>query len=104
MSHFPSAENFEKFIQAIDERKLYDTGVDITKGDKLITLSTCSYEIKKTDMGRLAVVGRLVRPGEDISVDTSKAVANENIRYPQVWYDEHNMKNPYIDAYQWIPE
>ena len=104
MSHFPSAENFEKFIQAIDERKLYDTGVDITKEDKLITLSTCSYEIKKTDMGRLAVVGRLVRPSEDISVDTSKAVANENIRYPQVWYDEHNMKNPYIDAYQWIPE
>lgn len=104
MAHFPSAENFEKFIQAIDERKLYDTGVDITKEDKLITLSTCSYEIKKTDMGRLAVIGRLVRPGEDISVDTSKAVANENIRYPQVWYDEHNMANPYIDAYQWIPE
>ena len=104
MAHFPSDENFEKFIRAIDERKLYDTGVDITKDDKLITLSTCSYEIKKTDMGRLAVVGRLVRPGEEISVDTSKAVANENIRYPQVWYDEHNMSNPYIDAYQWIPE
>ena len=104
MAHFPSTENFEKFIQAIDERKLYDTGVDITKDDKLITLSTCSYEIKKTDMGRLAVIGRLVRPDEDLSVDTSKAVANENIRYPQVWYDEHNMNNPYINAYQWIPE
>ena len=104
MSHFPSEANFEKFIQAIDERKLYDTGVDINKKDKLLTLSTCSYEIDKTDMGRLAVVGRLVREGESLTVDTSKAVANENIRYPQIWYDEHNMSNPFANAYQWIPE
>lgn len=104
ISHFPSDANFEKFIQALDERRLYDTGVDINKNDKLLTLSTCSYEIEQTDMGRLAVVGRLVRPGESISVDTSKAIANENIRYPQIWYNEHNMRNPYADAYQWIPE
>lgn len=104
MSHFPSEANFEKFIQALDERKLYDTGVDINKKDKLLTLSTCSYEINKTDMGRLAVVGRLVREGESLTVDTSKAVANENIRYPQIWYDEHNMSNPFAGAYQWIPE
>ena len=103
-SHFPSVANYEKFIEAIDERKLYDTGVDINKDDKLITLSTCSYEIKKTDMGRLAVVGRLVRPGESLSVDTSKAVVNDNTRYPQIWYDEHNMSNPYANSYQWIPE
>lgn len=104
ITYFPSEENFEKFIEAIDERKLYDTGVDITNDDKLITLSTCSYEIEKTDMGRLAVVGRLVRPGESITVDTSKAVENTNIRYPQIWYDEHNMTNPFANAYQWIPE
>lgn len=104
MTHFPSDANFEKFIEAIDERKLYDTGVDINKDDKLLTLSTCSYEINKTDMGRLAVVGRLVRKDESTAVDTSKAVENKNIRYPQIWYDEHNMKNPFANAYQWIPE
>lgn len=104
MAQFPSDANFEKFIEALDERKLYDTGVDINKNDKLLTLSTCSYEINQTQMGRLAVVGRLVREGENITVDTSKAVENENIRYPQIWYDEHNMKNPFAGAYQWIPE
>ena len=76
----------------------------INKNDKLITLSTCSYEIKQGEMGRLAVIGRLVREGESISVDTSKAVLNENVRYPQIWYDEHNMRNPFAGAYQWIPE
>lgn len=101
---FPSEENFMKFIEALDERKLYDTGVDINKDDKLLTLSTCSYEIKTTDMGRLAVVGRLVRPGESLTVDTSKAVKNNSIRYPQVWYDEHKQTNPFAGAYQWIPE
>ena len=100
-AHFPTDENFEGFIEALDERKLYDTGVDINKDDKLITLSTCSYEIKQTDMGRLAVIGRLVRDGESTAVDTSKATENTNIRYPQIWYDEHNTSNPFKDAYQW---
>lgn len=98
---FPTDENFEGFIEALDERKLYDTGVDINKDDKLITLSTCSYKINKTDMGRLAVIGRLVRDGESTAVDTSLAQENTNVRYPQIWYDEHKMTNPYANAYQW---
>lgn len=98
---FPSDENFEKFIAAIDERKLYDTGVDINVNDKLLTLSTCSYEISGGVMGRLAVIGRLVREGESASVDTSRAKVNPNPRYPQVWYDEHNMSNPYYNADRW---
>lgn len=104
VASFTNDENFLKFIEAIDERKLYDTGVDINSSDKLIILSTCSYEIKTTDMGRLAVAGRLVRDGESTAVDTSKAKDNENIRYPQVWYDEHNQSNPFKNAYRWIPE
>lgn len=100
---FRSNESFGKFIEAIDERKLYDTGVDINTDDKLIILSTCSYEIKQTNMGRLAVVGRLVRDGESPAVDTTKAKLNESTRYPQIWYDEHNKKNPYANAYRWVP-
>lgn len=103
-THFPSEGNFAEFIEAIDERKLYDTGVDINEDDILITLITCNYEIKTKNMGRCAVIGRLVRPGESTEVDTSKAVINENPRYPQVWYDERGLKNPYKDAYRWIPQ
>lgn len=103
-AHFASDANFESFIEALDERKLYDTGVDINKDDKLITLSTCSYEIKQNQMGRLAVIGRLVRDGESLDVDTSLATENENVRYPQIWYDEHNMTNPYKNAYRWKAE
>ncbi len=104
VSNFSGEENFNDFIKALDERKLYDTGVDINSDDKLITLSTCSYEIKQNQMGRLAIVGRLVRPSESTEVDTSKAILNENVRYPQIWYDEHGIANPYKNADRWIPE
>jgi len=39
-----------------------------------------------------------------VPVVPKKAVVNDNIRYPQIWYDEHNMRNPYANSYQWIPE
>ncbi len=103
ITSFTGEKNFGEFIEAIDERKLYDTGVDITPSDKIITLSTCSYEIKQNQMGRLAVVGRLVREGESTAVDTSLVTENPSPRYPQIWYDEHGMTNPYRDAFQWIP-
>ena len=98
---FPSEDNFMKFVDAINERRLYDTGVDIGPTDKLLTLSTCSYEISGGVMGRLAVIGRLVRPGETTTVDTSLAKKNPNPRYPQVWYDEHDRDNPYAGADRW---
>ncbi len=104
VTRFTGEENFKSFIEAIDERKLYDTGVDITPTDKLITLSTCSYEIRQNQMGRLTVMGRLVRPGESTAVDFSLVKENPNPRYPQIWYDEHGIPNPYKDAFRWIPQ
>lgn len=97
-TNFPSEESFESFIEAVDERKLYTTGVDINSSDKIITLSTCSYNY---DSERLVVVARLVREGEDETVDTSKAYANPSPRYPQAWYDENGRENPYKDADRW---
>ena len=83
---------FENFVEQIKLRSMYDIDVDIQKGDKFITLSTCSYDF---DGARLVIVGRLVREGEDASVDTSKTKANPNPKYPQAWYDAYGKVNPY---------
>jgi SrtB family sortase len=56
-----------------------DTGVDIEKGDKFVTLSTCSNEFEPS---RFVVIGRRVRDGESVDVDTSKAVINEDAIEP----------------------
>lgn len=98
---FGSKSNFDDYIKALDERALYSTGVSIDSNDKLITLSTCSYEFSDA---RLVVVGRLLRDGESETVDTSLSKENENPRYPQIWYDKNGKSNPFKDAEKWFPE
>lgn len=95
---FGSEANFTSYIAAVDERKLYTTGVDIQPDDKLLTLSTCTYEFSDA---RLVIIGRMVRDGEDASVDTTLAVANPNPRYPQAWYEKNGKTNPFAGAAQW---
>lgn len=97
--NFKSGEHFMSYIAALDERKLYTTGVDIKPDDKILTLSTCTYEF---DRARLAVVGRMVREGEDESVDVEKAQPNPNPRYPQKWYDVKKQTNPFAEAPKWM--
>lgn len=93
-----SALNYTAYLNQLSQRSLYDTGVNVLPTDRLLTLSTCYSEFEDA---RLVVVARLVRPGESEDVDTSKAVENSNPRYPQAYYDEHNLTNPYKDAYKW---
>ena len=45
--------DFDYFVNNVKERELYDTGVDAEWGDDLLTLSTCSYQVKN---GRFIVV------------------------------------------------
>ncbi len=50
-------EEFNAYVAKCKELSLYDTGVDVAYGDKLITLSTCEHAIEH---GRLAVVAKRI--------------------------------------------
>ena len=52
-----SVEDYLAFREGCEENRLYDTGLSIQPGDKLITLSTCEYTRVN---GRLVVVARLI--------------------------------------------
>lgn len=52
-----TTEQFERFIQRVKDKALYDTGVAAEYGDKLITLSTCEYSATN---GRLVVVAKKI--------------------------------------------
>ncbi len=94
-----STSKFESYIEEIDKRKLYTTGVDINANDKILTLSTCCYDFNEA---RLVVVARLRRDGESVSVDTSKAFENPNPKYPQAYYDVNKKAvNPYANDARW---
>ncbi|MBE6835685.1 MAG: class B sortase [Ruminococcaceae bacterium] len=98
-NHLTSDEAFESYIEAVNERRLYDTGVDIKPGDKLLTLSTCTYEFEDA---RLVVLARMVRAGEN-PTSHGKVTVNENPRYPAIWYETKKEDNPFEDADRWYP-
>lgn len=99
-------ENYDGYIKELKTRSLYDTGVDVNENDKFLTLSTCTREVDtknyRTDC-RIVIVARMVRPGEDVTVDVSIAKKNDNPKYPQIWYDQHKKQNPYFKDEKWYP-
>ena len=50
-------EQFQAYQAFIESNRLYDTGVTLQPGDRLITLSTCAYH---TANGRFILVGRQI--------------------------------------------
>lgn len=93
-----SDQLFAEYIVELEKRSLYDTGVGLELTDKILTLSTCAYDFKDA---RLVVVARLLRPGESVNIDTSKAVMNSDPKGPQKWCDELNKPNNYADEKHW---
>ena len=95
-----TVESFAGYIDQINQRRLYDTGVNIKSTDKLLTLSTSAGDF---DGARLVVVGRLLRDGESATIKQSKVKVNKSPRYPQAYYDANGKENPYKDADNWVP-
>lgn len=93
-----SNSKFGEYIQELDKRKLYSTGVDINENDKILTLSTCCYDF---DGARLVVVARLLRDGESINTSSYVVTENMNPKYPQIWYAKNKKENPYADDARW---
>jgi sortase B len=50
-----SERDFDRFIDGIREVALYDTGVNVSYGDRFLTLSTCAYHKKN---GRFVLIAR----------------------------------------------
>lgn len=99
-TNLSTENNYKKYIEELDRRKLYTTGVDIKSTDRILTLSTCEYDWNEA---RLVVVARMVRPGESEEVDLSKVKKNVNPHFPQVYYDKRNLNNPFKKIERWYP-
>lgn len=103
---FLDGENFNGYVDEINKRTLYNTGVDIVEGDKFITLVTCYRGLDLPDYrapSYIVVVARQVRENEEINVDVENVAINDNPKYPQLYYDKYGLTNPYIDDEKWYP-
>lgn len=93
---FNSESAFMAKINEIYDRSMIHTGVDVQKGDKILTLYTCYQNIFSG--GRLAVFARQVRDGESEEVDLSKVYYDSTARFPQAYYDKKGLTNPYYSS------
>lgn len=109
---YMDGENFDGFIDEVNKRRLYATNVDITDDDNMLILSTCIRKLDIFSKGkrtyradtRLVVLSRKLRPGESESVDVENITLNPSPKYPQLWYDNNGIKNPYADDSKWYPQ
>ena len=83
-----------KWISRCRDRSLINTPVDVLPQDEVLTLSTCCYDFEEA---RLVIVARLVRDGEDETVDTELANINEDVLYSGEYYAARKLKIPEIN-------
>ena len=86
VSKFSGSESFMQYVEDVKKRSLIETGVDVRGNDRLLTLSTCSYELEGF---RTVLVARKVRQGESEFVDASLIKAADNPLMPNGWYEKY---------------
>ena len=79
-------------------RSLYYCPVSVNEKDKLLMLSTCSYEVSNY---RTVVVARKLRKGESKKVDTNKAyMRKDDVLYPNSYYNKYGGKAPQVISFE----
>lgn len=94
---FSSTDDFLDYVYNVRVRSIINAPVDITDTDRLITLSTCSYELKDF---RTVIVARKLRENESADVDVSSAVLNNNVIYPDGWYERYGGSKPSVKKFK----
>lgn len=92
ISDFKDSKAFLEFVYQLRIRSIYNTDeIDINETDQILTLSTCSYEVKDY---RTVIVARRVREGEDPTVNTENVLKNTQTLYPSSYYYRYGGKAP----------
>jgi sortase B len=92
---FNNKIDFLRLVYQMRIRSLIDTNVDIAETDKILTLSTCCYDIG-LENSRAVVVARKIRYAESENVDVENAKKNPNALMPEAWYKARKQKMPEI--------
>ena len=96
---FDDEADFYSFVNEAKRRNIRLNDVDVRYGDPLLTLSTCNSELG--DRGRLIVMARRVRDGEDAMAGTQNSKPNPNIKWPTFYNDITGAK--YDENAEFIP-
>ena len=93
MINAASDEDFAEYLDQLKMRSIFDTGIQVEPGDKLLTLSTSSDE--DFTGAHFVVVARALREDEEF-IDVNHATFNSSPLYPDIWYEKHGGERPNI--------
>ncbi len=93
-----TTSGFTTYRSKIKSRQLYDTGYDILYTDKLLSVCVDSDTVGEDYKFVLLCVKT------DDKSKTTNVVDNDNIYYPQSYYDKKGIDNPFKYAIGWYPE
>lgn len=96
-SNFSTTNDFLKYLYEVRIRSLVQMPVDLKASDKILTLSTCSYEF---DGFRTVVFARRVRKDESANTDITYAVINPTPLYPDCWYKKFGGEKPSLPNFE----
>ncbi|MDD6279756.1 MAG: class B sortase [Oscillospiraceae bacterium] len=100
--NFSDETEFYDFVNEAKRRTIRLNNVDVQYGDKLLTLSTCNSIFGNGGSGRLMVMARLVRDGEDPMEGTQDSIPNPNIKWPTLYY-KYNKDAKYDPSAEFVP-
>lgn len=84
--NFKNQDDFNEYVgEILDRSTFYNPDVNVKYGDQLLTLSTCMWGYGNTEL-RFVLFARETREGEDPTVDVSKAYANPNPKFYDLYY------------------
>ena len=95
-----TAKSFNSYIDRVNTRSLYRTGVPLNYGGYYLSISTPTSTEPDS---RFVILCKRVEDKEHFEKTTS-TTPNKRIRHTQKWYDEHKEKNPFWLAEKWYPE
>lgn len=99
--NFGNEKEFYDFVNEAKRRTIRTNDVDVKYGDKLLTISTCNTLLG--DRGRLIILARLVREGEDPLEGTQNSEANPNIKWPSIYYSYAETSVSYDPNAEFVP-
>ena len=95
---FANEDEFYDYVNNAKKRTMICNDVDVKYGDPLLTLYTCNGLVKNA---KLIITARLMRAGEDRLEGTQDATLNDNVMYPQAYYNYGHPEN--FDESRFVP-
>lgn len=91
-TEFSSVYEFGKWRDEAIQRSIINTGVNLSLGDKILTLVTDAHDFEGA---KLVVMAKKLENSANTSPDIIKVQTNKDVRYPKIWYDQKGLVYPY---------